>query len=630
MPSKARWRCASCLRFPLVDSSAFSYALATHALVHVRSWLIGLVCLAFGWLSLAAAPRPNVVLVMMDDLGYGDLGCHGSPFIQTPHLDALHATGVRLADFHVAPMCSPTRGQLLTGRDALRNGASIIASSRLMVRADVPMMPAMFAFAGYATALFGKWHLGENHPHRPQDRGFQETLWFPMQEISSLADHWGNDYFDPVLRRRDGRTEKFAGYCTDIFFREALTWMRRQHEAGKPFLCYLPLNVVHGPQWAPRELRETLARQFPKLSPGQVGYLAMLANADQNFGRLETFLTDTGLRENTVVVFLSDNGGYALIGHYNAGMRDGKSRLAEGGHRVPCFIRWPAGGIGGGRDLPGLTQVQDLLPTLLELCGVEPAASANFDGASLAKPLRGESPVPDRTLIVQYGLPEPFRMTCVMRGRWRLLIDIKGTAQGQPELYNLADDPLQRTNLIAAQPERAKELRAAYDAWWHTTGPLTRQRAFISLGHPDGSAAVLNSTEWREGAMHGMAGLRQGVKRRGMWDVEVARDGTYEFSLRRWPEESGLALRAAAPPWTPRDTATPDHAGFPAGAALPIVGAQLRVGEQRTNATVGETDRAAVFRLPLKAGRTEVEATFQDADGRHLCSAFFVTGRRVD
>ena len=601
-----------------------------HSLSPVRSCLIGFGCLAFGWIAAAAAPRPNVVLVMMDDLGHGDLSCHGSPFIQTPHLDALHASAVRLTDFHVAPMCSPTRGQLLTGRDALRNGASIIASSRMMVRADVPMMPAMFATAGYATALFGKWHLGENHPHRPQDRGFQETLWFPMQEISSLPDHWGNDYFDPTLRRRDGQTEKFTGYCTDIFFREALAWMRRQHEVGKPFLCYLPLNVVHGPQWAPRDLRESIARQFPKLSPGQIGYLAMLANADENFGRLETFLKDTGLRDNTVVIVLSDNGGYALIGHYNAGMRDGKSRLTEGGHRVPCFVRWPAGGIGGGRDLPGLTQVQDLLPTLLELCGVEPVASARFDGASLAKALRGDDPVPDRTLIVQYGLPEPFRMTCVMRGRWRLLSDMKGAAKGGPELYDLASDPMQRTNLLAAKPDLAKDLRAAYDAWWNATEPLTRQRTFISLGHPDGGHAVLNSAEWRDGAMHGMEGLRQGVKRRGVWDVEVERDGTYEFALRRWPEESGLALRAAAPAWTPRDTSTPDHDGFPAGVALPIAGAQLRVGEQRASTPITESDCAAVFRQPLKAGRTEVEAAFQDADRKFLGPSFFVRVRRVN
>jgi arylsulfatase len=594
------------------------------ALVVLSVWLIHPLAVA------ARAVPPNIVLVMIDDMGYGDLSCHGSPFIRTPHLDGLHRTGVRLTDFHVAPMCSPTRGQLLTGRDALRNGSSVIASSRMMVRAGVQMLPELLAGAGYATGLFGKWHLGENHPHRPQDRGFQETIWFPMQEISSLPDHWGNDYFDPVLRRRDGWSEKYTGYCTDIFFAEAITWMRRQAEAKRPFFCYLPLNAVHGPQWAPQLLREAIARQFPKLSPGQAGYLAMLANADANFGRLEAFLEEGGLRDNTLVLFLSDNGGYALIGHYNAGMRDGKSRLAEGGHRVPCFVRWPAGRIGGGRDVAGLTQVQDLLPTVLELCGVEAPAGAVFDGTSLAGALRGEGAVPDRTLIVQYGPPEPFRMACVMRGRWRLLSDLKGAAKGDPELYDLATDPLQRTNLVSARPDLAQELRAAYDLWWATTEPLTRQRSYISLGHPEGGQAVLNSAEWREGAMHGMPGLREGVKRRGVWDVEVARAGTYEFALRRWPEASGLALGAAAPAWTPRDTATPDHAGFPAGVALPIAGARLRVGERVEARTVTDTHYAAVFRLPLQTGRTEVEATFQDRDGRHLCPAFFVTVRRVD
>jgi arylsulfatase len=451
-----------------------------------------------------------------------------------------------------------------------------------------------------------------------------------MQEISSLPDHWGNDYFDPLLRRRDGQTQKFTGYCTDIFFCEAIGWMRRQHEAKKPFLCYLPLNACHGPQWAPKELRESIARQFPKLHPGHIGYLAMLANADENLGKVEAFLKDTGLRDNTIVVFLSDNGGYALIGHYNAGMRGGKSRLAEGGHRVPCFVRWPAGKISGGRDVAGLAQVQDLLPTLLELCGVNASSKVVFDGTSLAQPLRGERGLPDRTLIVQYGPPEPFRMTCVMRGRWRLLTDIKGLATGEPELYDLAADPLQRTNLIDAHADVAKQLRATYDTWWATTEPLTKQRAFISLGHPDGGKAVLNSAEWRENAMHGMTGLREGVKRRGVWDVEVARDGTYEIALRRWPETSGLALRAAAPAWTPRDTGTPDHAGFPAGGALPIASAELRVGDRHETMATGESDRAAVFRLPLKAGRAELEASFKNADGQYLCAAFFVTVWRVD
>lgn len=581
-----------------------------------------------GWLTLgqvAAPARPNVLIVMLDDVGYGDLSCHGSPFVRTPHLDALHASAVRLTDFHVAPMCSPTRGQLLTGLDALRNGASVIASSRMMVRPEVPMAPRFFADAGYATGQFGKWHLGENPPHRPEDRGFQETLWFPMQEISAMADRWGNDYFDPVLRRNGGRHEQFAGYCTDIFFREAIAFMTREHTAGRPFFCYLPLNACHGPQWAPADLRRRIAAQFPDLAPGQVGYLAMLANADDNFGRLESFLRDRGLRENTVVVFLTDNGGYALVGRYNAGMRDGKSRLAEGGHRVACFVRWPAGGIDGGRDVPGLTQVQDLLPTLLDLCGIAPPSGTRLDGLSLAPALRGAAAVPDRTLIVQYGPPEPFRMTCVMRGRWRLLSDLKGPAAGGPELYDLATDPLQRTNLVGTRPDLARDLRAAYDTWWQGVEPFTRQRAAIALGQSGADTITLNTAEWRDNAMHGMDGLRRGVKRRGVWDVDVLRAGTYEFALRRWPEESGLRLREGAPPWTPRDTATPAHAGFPAGAALPLTTAHLRVGDQTRSQPVAEPDTVSRIHLDLPAGRTEIEAWFTGPDAKPLCPAFFLT-----
>lgn len=489
------------------------------------------------------------------------------------------------------------------------------------------MLPEMFAATGYATGLFGKWHLGENHPHRPRDRGWQESLSFPLQEIGSVADYWCNDYFDPVLRRGDGNREKVAGYCTDIFVDQAMAWMRAQHSAGRPFLCYLPLNVCHGPQWAPAALRQDIARQFPDLSPGQVGYLAMLANADANMGRLEQFLFEMNLRENTIVIFLSDNGGYALVGKYNAGMRDGKSRLAEGGHRVPCFVRWPQAGLAGGRDVPGLTQVQDLLPTLLELCGVPPTAEAHFDGMSLAPALRGEAAVPDRTLIIQYGIPEPFRMTCVMRGRWRLLSDIKGRAKGEPELYDLSADPLQKNNLIDQEPAIAAELRAAYDGWWKVTEPLTQQRARVSLGHDSQPVVTLSTAEWRDNAMASVDGLREGVKRRGVWDVDVTRPGRYQILLRRWPEESGLPLGAPAPSWTPQDTATPEHVGFEDGVALPIVGAHLRVGDITQTLGVSAQDMAAVFSLDLPGGRTELEAFFSDAAGKRLCTAFYVTVR---
>lgn len=579
-----------------------------------------------------AAPRPNVVLIMIDDMGHGDLSCHGSPFIKTINIDQLHRSSARLTNFHVAPMCSPTRGQLMTGIDAMRNGSTIVASSRMMVRPDAPMLPAHLAAAGYATGIFGKWHLGENYPHRPEDRGFQHALWFPLQEIGSFSDYWCNDYFDPVLRLSRGRTEKFNGYCTDIFFDEAIRWMTQQKEAKKPFFCYLPLNVVHGPQWADPGLRRAICERFPNLSPGQIGYLAMLANADANVGKLDAFLRDHGLSDNTIFVFLSDNGGYALIGHYNAGMRDGKSRLAEGGHRVPCFIRWPAGRIGlpgAGRDVEGLTQVQDLAPTLLDLCGVSPLKGPSMDGINLAPALRGDASVPDRTLIVQYGPPRPFEMTCVMQGPWRLLTDRKGSAAGKPELYNLADDPRQTRNRVERHPEQAKRMRAAYDAWWSGVEPETRRRATIVVGHPAQDTTMLNAAEWRENALGSVDRLRAGARRRGVWDLEVSRAGAYEIALRRWPAESKLPIRSAAPAWTPRDTATPDHRGYPAGVALPINAARLRVGQKTESRTVADQDQAAVFQLELAQGKTELEALFLGEESKPICGAFFVSVRRI-
>jgi arylsulfatase len=356
----------------------------------------------------------------------------------------------------------------------------------------------------------------------------------------------------------------------------------------------------------------------------------MLTNADANFGRLEAFLAERGLRDDTIVVFFSDNGGYALVDRYNAGMRGGKSRLTEGGHRVPCFVRWPAGGVGGeagGRDVGGLTQVQDLAPTLLELCAVEKLPGPAFDGVSLAAPLRGEGAPPERTLVVQYGQPAPFHMTCVLRGDWRLLSDVKGLAKGEPELYHLGNDPLQRTNLIDREPEIARELRAYYDQWWSEVQPQTLPRASISIGHPAQAETVLSAAEWRQNAVGAQRLLREGIRRRGVWDVEVHREGMYQVELRRWPEEAGLAIRAAAPPWTPRDDRTPDHAGYPAAPALPIASAFLRVGPLESSTPVAEEDQAALFHLRLPVGRTEIEAFFRDEAGRLVTAAGFVTLR---
>ncbi len=362
----------------------------------------------------AKGTPPNVIVVMTDDQGYGELSCHGNPVLKTPHLDRLHSESVRFIDFHVAPMCTPTRGQLLTGMDALRNGAMNVSSGRTLLRRELLTLPQLLTAAGYRTGIFGKWHLGDTYPYRPQDRGFDETLWFPSSHISSVPDYWENDYFDDTYMH-NGNRQKYHGYTTDVFFREAITWMKTQADAKKPFFCYIPTAAPHGPLYVPGKYRkaarqafESVKARLPKIPPRRaaalVSYLGMIANIDENFGRLEEFLRESGLRDNTIVIFLTDNGSTFGPDYFNAGMRGRKTTLWEGGHRVPCFVRWPAGKFRQPGDVAGLTQVQDLLPTLLDLCDVSSPKNVSFDGISLGPVLRGKTnPPEDRMLVINYS-----------------------------------------------------------------------------------------------------------------------------------------------------------------------------------------------------------------------------------
>ncbi|MFG0332917.1 MAG: arylsulfatase, partial [Maioricimonas sp. JB049] len=429
-----------------------------------------------------AAAHPNVIIVMTDDQGYGDLSYHGNPVINTRHLDQLADESLRLTDFHVAPMCTPTRGQLLTGLDSFRNRAMNVSSGRTLLRRDVPTIADVFAAAGYRTGIFGKWHLGDNYPYRPQDRGFDESIWFPSSHINSVPDHWDNDYFNDVYWH-NGERQKYDGYCTDVFFREAMDWMQAIAADGRPFLTYIPLNAAHWPHFVPDEYRgpirnslEAQLDKLPQLNPAQqqalVSFLAMIANIDDNMGRLDSFLQQNGLRDNTIVVFLTDNGSTMGPRYFNAGMKGGKVTLWEGGHRVPCFIRWPGGQLLPPQDIDELSHVQDLLPTLIELCGIEHQFPVPLDGLSLAGLLRGElQELPDRMLVINYSrMPRANQPTpanratprregaAVMWKQWRLLRDV--------ELYNLAEDPHQDRNVIEQYPEVTARMRNHLDKWW--------------------------------------------------------------------------------------------------------------------------------------------------------------------
>ena len=300
--------------------------------------------------------RPNVVLVLTDDQGYGDLGCHGNPIVKTPNLDRFHGDSVRLTDYHVGPTCSPTRAGLLTGHYANSTGVWHTTGGRSLLRKDEYTMANMFADAGYRTGMFGKWHLGDSYPFRPEDRGFQEVVRHGGGGVGNTPDYWGNDYFDDTYCA-NGVWTHYAGYCTDVWFNLGLDFIERHRD--EPFFCYITTNAPHLPHIVDPQYTEPY---LPPVSPNEsrARYYGMLANIDENFGVLRDRLRQWGLEDNTVLIFMTDNGSAGGVdvdaeqlvtsGH-NAGMRGKKGSQYDGGHRVPLLMRWPTGGLDSGRDV---------------------------------------------------------------------------------------------------------------------------------------------------------------------------------------------------------------------------------------------------------------------------------------
>jgi len=577
--------------------------------------------------------RPNIILILTDDQGYGDLSCHGNPVLKTPHLDKLHGESVRLVDFHVAPMCTPTRSELLTGNAALHNGACCVCSGRTFVRRGLPTMPEIFARSGYRTAIFGKWHLGDNYPHRPEDRGFQRTVYHLGWGITSTPDYFNNDYFDDFFRV-DGMLRQFPGYCTDVWFNQAMRWIEERRRAGEPFFAYLSTNAPHGPFFAPEEYK----KPYKHLDRDTAGFFAMVANIDHNMARLDEMLAATGLRENTLLIFMTDNGGTGGIKVYNAGMRGAKASLYEGGHRVPCFIRWPHGGLRAPGDVRAMTHVTDLLPTLVDLCGLEAPERARFDGLSLAPVLKGkEQPeLARRMAVVQYGGLDPTRPqkwdAAVLWNRWRLV--------GGKELYELGNDPGQEHDVAGEQPEVVRKMREHYESWWAGVEPALDDFEAVVLGSDRENPVRLSSLDWHAPKLVPAAqpcDIRQlGVPvvegslplgrpmplMNAPWNVEIAREGTYEIALRRWPKEADTPITAPLPAYEGVDGM------YPPGKALPAARARLKVAGVDLFQPVGPGDKAVTFTARLPAGKTRLQTWFYDARGKELCGAFYVEVRR--
>ncbi|MBA4186687.1 MAG: hypothetical protein C0467_01585 [Planctomycetaceae bacterium] len=563
------------------------------------------------------AERPNVIVVMTDDQGLGDFSYTGNPVLKTPNFDAFAKDAVRLTDFHVCPMCSPTRGQLLTGLAALRNGSTSVTAGRTFLRPGIPTMADVFAKAGYKTGLFGKWHLGDHYPHRPMDKGFQEAIYhLGWGQLHSTPE------FDwPLIDGRyfhNGTEKRYKGHCTDVWFDAAMGWMKERKDKNEPFFVYLPTNAPHAPHI---DLEEYIK---PYIGKGPAAFFGMIAHLDKRFGDLEKFLADEKLRDNTIVIFMTDNGGTAGVATFNAGLRAGKTTYYDGGHRVPCWIQWPSGKLGQPRDINTPTQNTDLLPTLCDLCGLtQPkgeAADEPYRGVSLAGLLRGtQKELPDRKLVVQYGqIPKKFE-SCIIWGKWRL---VKGE-----ELYDIEADRDQKVNLIDKHADVVKAMRDYYEGWWKGLEPILDDFVPMSIGAKQQPVVELTSGDW-EGIYADNTGFVRdavGGPNGGHWHILVEEPGEYEFTLRRWPEQTKAALGDKYEPSekSPSNKAKQVTRGFPT-----IATASIDIAGVKAAAKADPKATGAVITAKLPAGKTKLKAWFTDADGKDLCGAFFVTVRK--
>jgi arylsulfatase len=422
----------------------------------------------------AAASQPNLVFVLTDDQGYGDLACHGNPVIHTPNLDRLHDQSVRLTDYHVSPTCAPTRCALMTGRHEFRSGVThtILERERMSLKART-YVQALKA-AGYSTGIFGKWHLGDAAPYQPNNRGFDEVFIHGCGGIGqdypgTCSDAPGNTYFNPAILH-NGTFERTQGYCTDVFFSQALRWIEQKHTGQKPFFALITPNAPHAPLICPEEYQRMYQGQ--NLGEDVEKFFGMITNIDDNVGRLMSRLNDWGLERNTLLIFMTDNGGTAGVRVFNAGMRGAKVTPYQGGTRVPAFFRW-TGTLEPG-DVDKLTAHIDIFSTLAEIAGA--AAPAGLDGRSLMPLLKDrQAPWPDRYLFTHVGRwPKGQAQAakysqCSMRSARFSMVNI-GPAKNW-ELYDLKADPGEKTNVAAQHPDEVRAMDVAYSQWWDSVQP---------------------------------------------------------------------------------------------------------------------------------------------------------------
>ncbi len=422
--------------------------------------------------------RPNIIVILTDDQGYGDIAANGNPILKTPNLDRLHDEGVRFSDFHVSPTCSPTRSALMSGRHEFKNGVTHTILERERMSLRTVTIAQVLKSAGYTTGIFGKWHLGDEDAYQPDQRGFNEVFIHGAGGIGqtypgSCGDAPGNKYFDPVIKH-NGKFEKTTGFCTDVFTSQALQWIESV-KGNQPFFCYIPFNAPHGPLFCPPGAAIPYQE---KVTPNEATFFGMIANIDDNVGRLLAKLQEWRIDQDTLVVFMNDNGGTVGCQVFNAGMRGEKCSAWEGGTRASSFWRWP--GTLKPDNVDKLTGHVDVFPTLAELAGakLEDNVKAQVEGRSLIPLLKNpQSEWADRYFVTHVGRWEsngtkPLKFgnaggQCSIRNsRYSLVHGHKDW-----QLFDLKQDPGQEQDIAAQHLDIVNEFSGAYDQWWQEVLP---------------------------------------------------------------------------------------------------------------------------------------------------------------
>ncbi|WP_411845551.1 arylsulfatase [Roseibacillus persicicus] len=554
--------------------------------------------------------RPNVIVILTDDQGYGDMSCHGNPWLKTLNLDRMRDEGTRFEDYHVDPVCTPTRAALMTGRHSLRVGAWTVTDGRQLLNHEEVTMANVFRESGYRTGMLGKWHLGDPFPYAPRFRGFDEVVCHRAGGVDEIGNPLGNNYFDDTYFR-NGKPEKFEGYCTDVFFEEMLFFIKAKKE--KPFFIYLPLNAMHGPF----TVANRYADRFRELGLPEKRSLfyGMVENFDENLGRLFSALKEEQLDEETIVVFMGDNGsaGGARVdeGHvgFNAGMRGSKGDTYEGGHRVACFIRWP-GQVGAGRQIDELTTHHDWLPTLIDMCNLEPSEELEVDGRNLYPLLKGEEAEwADRTVFVvrHSGDPVPwsagektkqrFPRRAILTKRWRVV---------DGELYDIERDPGQTKDLAAKHPEVIAKLDRAYQEWWRDAMAHEAACTRFFIGAEEETPTSFTARDWHPTQGQVIWKKEQLADDRilinGFWELDVREQGRYRFRLSRYPDDELQAMGASR--------------------------ARLRIGDIEKELSLEPADETAHFEVNLSVGPVRLQTWLTDSQSGEQRGSYYVTVTR--